>query len=172
MPQPSLPTKTSPFPFPFPLRPELLARLPPPDSSGLRCVDVLVHGKWEGILVVDAAGNVIGVRADRRVVEEPLPFAPGDILEVRPACAWHLLLSAIPAGAFFWPSLVSLLVLSPACCAAVRRLSVYFLIPALLVGLGGAWGIHSSTRGPGLPLLRSFAILAWLALCGTFLATR
>lgn len=101
--------------YPFSLSPGLEAKLPKPSRAGFIFVDVKVNGKWEGILVFDERRLCVGIRCDRKTLEYPLDFSPGEIEDVRPASLWNRTLAFLPS----W-----LILAYPYAC--------FFIIPAML----------------------------------------
>lgn len=99
---------------PFRLSDAFVDRLPPPGPDGQRFIDVRVHGAWDGILVVDSAGDCVGIYARRRVEALPmlLPFKPSQIEDVRAASLWNRTLAAFPFD-FSVATLVMAFVVSP-----------------------------------------------------------
>jgi hypothetical protein len=100
--------------YPFALPHELTSRLPHAARDGNYYVDVLVHHTWDGVLVVNSAGECIGAYFGRRLQDFPLPFAPADIRDIRRACRWHRFLAALPVEPA-WSAGASLFLLAPVC---------------------------------------------------------
>jgi hypothetical protein len=71
-----------------------------------------VAGKWDGILVINGAGMCIGIYIHRGVEEYPLPFAPGEIEDIRRASLWNRFLCSLPFD--LWSAaLLTIFVFSP-----------------------------------------------------------
>jgi len=87
--------------YPFTLPEGLEKKLPAPSGDGLYYIDVRVGGKWDGILVVDKNFQCIGIHCDRQNMEFPLPFAPAEIEDIRPASLWNRTLAFIPSWLIF-----------------------------------------------------------------------
>lgn len=144
--------------YPFALPARLGQRLPPPGRDGYSYVDVRWAGRWDGILVVDELGRCVGAFVGRRVQQHPLPFAPDDLEEVRPASRWNRLQAALPGDPQVW-SLLTVLVLSPAAIMVSRFVSPWL---ALLPATGCAAAIRVMYGAGGFPLIR-----LPVALCGS-----
>ena len=145
--------------YPFVLREDLVARLPPPSANGLHYVDVRVQGRWDGALVVDAAGSCIGVYVGRGAEELQLPFDADEIEDVRPASLLNRVLGSLPFD--LWDgALVMVFVVSPGV-----LLLAHLWLPglALLSVLGCGATILLMYQGPGFPLIRLPAALLGLA---------
>ncbi|MGH7139227.1 MAG: hypothetical protein ACREHD_26070 [Pirellulales bacterium] len=91
---------------------QLKARLNKPRADGNWYLDVKAKGRWEGIIVVDGQGIVIGIYAGREITQWNLPFLPEQIEDVRAASLINRLLASVPARAWFWLPPVSLAVAS------------------------------------------------------------
>ena len=101
---------------PFPLPDRFIQKLGPLPNCGYWKLDVLVAGKWDGILVVDTTYRCIGAFAWNRVEPENLPFSVDNIEDVRPACLWNLVLAKYTA----------------LICAVFPLATVLFVVPVLL----------------------------------------
>jgi hypothetical protein len=136
--------------FPFPLPPTVLRNLPPPARDGNHYLDVRVAGKWDGVIVTDCHGLCIGVYIGRRIEACALPFAPGDIEDIRRASAWNRLLAAMPFD--LWNgAVVTILILSPAALALGWLGSPLF---ALVSIVACSVAIHVMYLARGFPLIR------------------
>src|SRR4051794_31476954 len=62
---------TTQYPFKLPFTHK---HLPRPGRDGLTLLDVRVKGKWEGVLVVNANFECVGIRSNRETIEWDLPF--------------------------------------------------------------------------------------------------
>jgi len=145
--------------YPFALPTSVIGQLPAPGVDGLRNIDVLVGGTWDGILVVNADGYCIGIRVRRRVEEYPLPFEPSAIEAVRPASLWNRALAQIPFD-LYDASVVTVLLVSPAFLAAS-----YFWLPALacIAVVACLLSVYFMYQVHGFPLIRP--LVALLGLC-------
>jgi hypothetical protein len=143
--------------YPFALPGTLPQRLPPPARDGRHYLDVRFAGRWDGILVVDREGLCVGVYVGRRVQEYPLPFAPEDIEDLRPASPWNRFQAALPGDPWGW-ALLAILVISPVSLAVAQSVAPWL---ALLPVAACAAAIRIMYGVPGFPFIR-FPV----ALCG------
>jgi hypothetical protein len=146
---------------PFRLPDALVARLPPPASDGQRYIDVRVRGAWDGILVVDPAGDCVGIHVRRRVEALPiqLPFEPSQIEDVRAASLWNRSLAAFPFD-FFIASLVMAFVVSPVLLVLSRVVLAPFAGVSAMASLLALFCLVLSSA---YHLIRQFVALACLA---------
>ena len=145
--------------YPFRLPDDLIARLPHPGADGLSYIDVKVSDTWDGILVVNAEGNCIGIHLRRRVEEYPLPFEVSQIQDVRPACFRHRVLAQVPFDSFE-ASLLTVFAVSP----VLLVLSRFVFAPLSAVSAVACLiAIYSLYRLPGFWVFRPLAALVGLA---------
>ena len=136
--------------YPFALPDVLRQRLPSPSRDGNHYLDVRVGRKWDGILVVDAAGLCIGIYVRNRVEEHPLPFAAEEIEDVRRASLGNRLLALLPVD--LWDAaLLTILVVSPIALFLGYLVSPLF---ALVSVFACVWAIHIMYQSPGFPFIR------------------
>ncbi|NLS95269.1 MAG: hypothetical protein GXX96_24235 [Planctomycetaceae bacterium] len=137
------------YPFPFP--PHLIPELPEPAKDGNYYVDIRVRDRWDGILVVNAQGMVIGVQVCRGIAEYPLPFAPVDIQGVRPASVCNRFLASIPLN-LFSASLISLFLISPVLLVLGFAVHALFFIGVILLCTGAILLMYQSAGFPWIRL--------------------
>jgi len=142
--------------YPFPLPEGLRQRLPPLSRDGNHYLDVRVAGKWDGILVINGAGMCIGIYIRRGVEEYPLPFAPGEIEDIRRASLWNRFLGSLPFD--IWSAaLLTIFVFSP-----ISLILGRFILPFALLSIAAcATAICFMYRYGGQVIIRLPA-----ALCG------
>lgn len=102
----------TPCPLPTRLR-DRLGAIPP---SGFWKLDVRVHGKWDGVLVVNREFNVAGVFIRGRIEPFHFHFTLDDIDDVRAASWFNLLMANYVSrvfGVLFWFPYVSILAINP-----------------------------------------------------------
>jgi hypothetical protein len=136
--------------YPFALPTDLHQRLPPPASDGNRYIDVLVAGKWDGILVIDGAGMCVGIYIRRHTEPYPLPFDAAAIQDIRPSSLWNRCLASLPLD--LWDAAVlTIVVVSP-----VALVFAWLLAPLLAVVplLACAVSIYIMYLAPGFPFIR------------------
>ncbi len=136
------------YPFPFPEH--LIPSLPKPAKDGNHYVDVRFQDRWNGILVVDARGIVIGIHVRRRIEEYPLPFKPTEIQGVRPASLYNRFLAAIPFDLWF-PCLISILIISPLLLTLGFAVHKFFLLGVIPLCCGAIVLMYESS---GFPLIQ------------------
>lgn len=93
---------------PFLLPGRFHSKLGTPQSDGNWYLDVKAKGKWEGIIVVNGDGVVIGIYAGHTISPWNLPFLPEEMEDVRTASIKNRLLAAVPDAVWFWLPPVSL----------------------------------------------------------------
>lgn len=95
----------TPFPLPAPLR----ARLRKPASDGNWYLDFKSRDRWDGIIVANRDGIVIGIYVGRRIRQWNLP-PPEEMEDVRHASIMHRVLASLPDSVvecLFWAPLIS-----------------------------------------------------------------
>lgn len=144
------------YPFPFPEH--LIPMLPKPAKDGNHYVDVRFRDHWDGILVINAQGMVLGIHIRRGIVEYPLPFKPSEIQGVRPASLCNRLLAAIPFD--LWSaSLVSLFLVSPILLVLGFAVHFVFFLCVIPLCVGAILLMYQSG---GFPFIRFPAALLGL----------
>ncbi len=135
---------------PFPLPAALLEKLPPASRDENHYLDVRVGGKWDGVVVANSKGMCIGVYIHRRIEQHPLPFAGGDIEDVRKASLCNRILAAIPFD--LWDvAVLTIVVVSP---MALMLAWLLWLPFALISILACAVAIRIMYLVPGFPFIR------------------
>src|SRR4051794_38447887 len=98
--------------YPFALPTDLQQRLPSAASDGNRYIDVLVAGKWDGVLVIDSSGMCVGIYIRRHIEPYPLPFDAAAIQDIRPVSLWNRCLASLPLD--LWDAAVlTIVIISP-----------------------------------------------------------
>ncbi|WP_145245614.1 hypothetical protein [Aeoliella mucimassa] len=126
--------------YPFEIPPAVADSIPAANFDGYSYADVKFHGRWDGILVINADRQCIGVYVGRRIVEYSLPFAPTEIEALRPASLANRWLASIPAG---WSpynlALCTIWIAFPVLFLLGMTLTAWFLV--LLIPLFGVCSI-------------------------------
>lgn len=113
---------------PLPLAEKLQRKLRNPGSDGNWYLDFKAKGKWDGNIVVNPDGVVIGIYVGRQIRQWTLPFWPQEIEDVRPASIMNRLLAAVPDELWFWLPPMSL-----AAAAVLMAVRQYFSATAVVV---------------------------------------
>jgi hypothetical protein len=145
--------------YPFALPTSLLTRLPSSSKDGRYYLDVRVKNRWDGILVVDHDGMCIGVYVRRRIEEYPLPFAAGDIEEIRRASLYNRALAAMPFD-LYEAGLIGIMVVSPIMFVLGCFVSAFFFAAVVLAC---AAAIHLMYLSAGFPFTRLPVALVGIA---------
>jgi hypothetical protein len=101
---------------PFPLPTRFHDRLGAIPSSDVWKLDVRVHGKWDGVLVVDREFRVAGILIRGRIEPFRFSFNPEDIEDIRAASSFNRLVANHVSRLFdvlLWFPYVSILAVCP-----------------------------------------------------------
>ena len=138
--------------YPFDIAEELRDSLPAPRQDGLRYADVQFRNCWDGILVVDASFQCIGVNVNRRVEQHPLPFSPDEIQAFREPCLFNRILASFPPWFDIWSaSLTGILLACPILLFASALLTPWLCLAVFPIVVLSWIGMYSMG---GFPLIR------------------
>ena len=120
--------------YPFKIPPEA-GEVPAVAGVGLVGVDVLLGGRWEGVLLINNSRECVGIRLGGELIQEPLCFSPSDIKMVRKTCLWNRFLSRIPT-IVLWSYPYTCLLLLPLLYWSMVYTGTWGGIALLLAGAG------------------------------------
>jgi hypothetical protein len=160
--------------FPFDIPKQVRAKLPSASNDGNIYADVKFRGGWEGILVINAEHQCVGVYCGRKIIECPLPFTPEEIEDVRRPCLWNRFLATLPEGfdiygcavLTIWLVCPVLLILA----IPFNRWLLLFVFPLVVLSIAFMYTVRGFllTRLPTALLGLAYALAALIAFVKSF----